>query len=292
MPELPEVETLRRELSRAVVGRTIVSVRVIREKSIRPLSVRRFAAALRGRTITSISRQAKILFFDLTAPRRGRSTLAVHLKMTGQLIFTPHAGTMVVGGHPQRNGGVGLPNAYTRVVLKFSDGSTLYFNDLRLFGWLRILDDLERKALTADSGVEPLSKDFTDSTLGEFLKRFPRRSLKKLLLDQHLVAGLGNIYVDEACFRARVRPTRLAGTITRAETARLFTSIVAVLTLSIKNKGTSARNYRRADGTPGGFTKHLAVYGRQGLPCPQCGTSIQKIRHAGRGTHFCPKCQK
>jgi formamidopyrimidine-DNA glycosylase len=283
MPELPEVETLKRELAKVLVG-----------KKIKAFASDKFKLPeLAGKKITSVERRAKVLIIKLA----GKFTLLVHLKMTGQLIFKPKMGQLVIGGHPQEN-----PFKYTRAVFTFTDGSQLFFNDLRKFGWLRIVRETDLTKIFSETGVEPLSRDFTLEKFKTILARYPHRPLKQLLLDQTLIAGLGNIYVDEACFLAKVLPTRKVSSLAPAEVKKLYESIVMVLKLSIAKKGTSARHYRRADGRRGGFVPYLNVYGRQGQPCKRClpggalaksgGTPITKIKWHGRGTHYCSHCQK
>ncbi len=288
MPELPEVETIKRELARALVGKTIKQVTLTWPKMVLPLSPQTFTKKLAGQKIKSVERRAKMLLIHFS----NDTLLAVHLKMTGQLIYRPAKGVLIVGGHPQKNGLANLPNNYTRAVFTFTDGSVLYFNDLRKFGWLKHLSHSDLHLLTARSGVEPLSKQFTLPLFKDLLARYPKRPVKTFLLDQTLIAGLGNIYVDEAAFLSHVLPTRLTSSLTKSEKNNLYKNIIGVLKLSIKKKGTSARNYVKTDGQPGGFVPHLMVYGRAKLPCKVCRTPVSKIKFHGRGTHFCSKCQK
>lgn len=291
MPELPEVETLRRELAKVLPGREIKSVSVLTPKTVSPLSVRQFTSRLRGQKIISVERRAKILLISF---QPGRLVLAIHLKMTGQLVFSPQGSTLkpakveplIVGGHPED------PKKYTRAIISFVDGSELRFNDLRRFGWLRLLESKAVANLHKHHGLEPLSSDFTIQTLRAIFNQYPKRILKALLLDQTLIAGLGNIYVDESCFAARIKPDRRVATLTPAEKLKLYRVIRSILTLAIKHGGTSARDYRRSDGSRGGFAAYLKVYGRAGQPCKNCRTLIVKIKLTGRGTHYCPRCQR
>ena len=303
MPELPEVETLRRELAEVLIGQVIKSVKVLWPKSVTPKD---FARKLKGSKILGVNRRAKILLLNLT----DNQTLAIHLKMTGQLVYRPNQnqgstlGTfkvepLIIGGHPQPlPQGLSLagfkdsPFNYTRAVFNFTDGSRLYFNDLRKFGWLHLLKPQAVTALHEHHGAEPLAPSFTIQTFRAILDRYPRRILKAVLLDQTLIAGLGNIYADESCFAARIKPSRRVATLTAMEKLKLYRAIRSLLTLSIKHGGTSARDYRHSDGSRGGFATYLKVYGRAGKPCRRCGTLISKIKLAGRGTYFCPKCQK
>jgi len=283
MPELPEVETIVRQLNRRLTGLVFGRTEINWAKTVQPLSVITFQRRIKDRKIKQIERRAKIIIITLTDDL----FLLIHLKMTGQLIFKPKVGNEIIGGHPEPS-----PDKHTRVKFNFADGSILYFNDLRKFGWLKLVGQAEKEKILAPHGVEPLTKNFTDKLFAELINRYPHRKIKQLLLDQTLIAGLGNIYVDEACFRAKILPTRLAGTLAPIETAKLRREIVAVLKHSIEKKGTSARNYVTSDGTKGGFVPYLKVYGRAEEPCKICHTPISKIKLNGRGTHFCPKCQK
>ncbi|MEI6494853.1 MAG: DNA-formamidopyrimidine glycosylase, partial [bacterium] len=250
--------------------------------SITPLSPATFTKRLIGQKIKSVERRAKMLIVDLVGP----DSLVFHLKMTGQVIFLPKKGKAIMGGHPED------PQKYTRIIFTFTDSDKLLFNDLRKFGWARLVDDKQIKTMTDKVGVEPLSKDFTVKVLSEFFQRYPNRTVKQILMDQALIAGIGNIYADESCFLAKILPTRKANKVKLTKITLLHKSIISVLKLSISKKGTSSKNYVRSDGSRGGFVPHLNVYGRAGLSCKVCDTPIQKIRHMQRGTHFCPHCQK
>ncbi len=283
MPELPEVETLRRELDQTLRHRPIKSVKILWPKIVAPLAPQVFSRRLKNHAIVRVDRRAKILFLCLD----NNYALAIHLKMTGQLIFRPKRGQVIVGGHPEN------PTRHARAIFNFADGSQLVFNDLRKFGWLRLLTEVEKKEIEAKHGPEPLSPTFTLKHFKQILVRYSNRNLKALLLDQSLVAGLGNIYVDEAAHRAKLMPHRRASSLTPDETVRLYTAIKNVLRAAIKAGGTSARNYVKSDGRPGGFVPQLRVYGRVGESCKTCREMIiKKIKLAGRGTHFCPRCQK
>ena len=297
MPELPEVETLRQELALVLVGKKIKSASCDWPKMVRPLSVKNFCANLVGQKIKAVDRRAKVLIITLASGEH----ILVHLKMTGQLIFkspsqssgpAAKGGQIVVGGHPQPGGADGLPNKFTRIVLEFTDSSTLFHNDMRKFGWSRLVSETEKNNLLAGNGPEPLSSDFSLKYFKEILAKYPKRKLKQILLDQTLIAGIGNIYADEAAFLAKVLPMRLAGTLNQKEIADRHKFIIKVLKHSISKKGTSAKNYLRSDGSKGGFVPYLYVYGRGKLACKVCSTPISKIKLNGRGTHFCPKCQK
>jgi len=295
MPELPEVETLKRELSKTLVGRRIKSAKVLWAKTIALLSIKQFEKGVVDKQIGSINRQAKILIIDFV----GSEALAIHLKMTGQLIWLPAKDSpreavqrQVLGGHPDDQLLEKQPSKYTRLIFEFTDNSKLYFNDLRKFGWVRLVDDRQLKDLTKHIGLEPLSKLFTDQALIEIFKRYPNKTIKQILMDQTLIAGIGNIYTDEACFLAKLLPMCKSSTLKPAQIKKLREKIIEVLKLSIQKKGTSSRNYRRSNGQLGNFVPYLQVYGRADQPCKVCGHPIQKIKHNGRGTHFCQYCQK
>lgn len=286
MPELPEVETLRRELDKKLQGKKIAQVEVFWAGAIKPATAKKFKKIVTGRKILEVNRRAKILLVSLN----DNSKLAIHLKMTGQLVFTPKVGRLIVGGHPTDK--LEMPGKHTRLVFHFTDQSKLYFNDLRKFGWVKILDEELKKYIDTELGIEPLSAKCTMVHFKKIFKKYPNRTVKQILLDQKLIAGIGNIYADETCFLAGILPWRKAKTLTEREIKKIKAKIIAVLNKSLRYGGTSARDYVRSDGIPGGFAPHLTVYGRAGLSCKTCGTLIQKTKHVGRGTHFCPKCQR
>lgn len=284
MPELPEVETIRRDLARKLKNVGIRRVTVHLPKITTPRGPA-FARALRGAQIIRVKRRAKLLLLETN-----RGVIMIHLKMTGQLVLQNH-GKIIFGGHPIA-GVKTVPNKYTHVQFDLSNGNTLYFNDLRKFGYLKLLPVDEAAALLKHIGVEPLTTAFTPESFEAILARRKGAVLKAALLDQTGVAGVGNIYVDEACWRARVRPNRRVGSLKPGERRALWRAIREVLTLSIKHRGTSFNSYVDTDGATGGFWRYRQAYGRKGQPCRRCGTLIVKTVAAGRGTHYCPKCQK
>lgn len=226
--------------------------------------------------------------------------------MTGQLVLKGVGHGLVAGGHPivgPANGGTGagpapqhagpaLPNKFSRAVFKFSDGSKLFFNDVRRFGWLKFLSraglDKEYRSL----GVEPLTREFSLEKFKEILKRKKNTTIKQALFDQKYLAGIGNIYADESLFAARIKPQRKARSLKPAEIKKLWLSIRKILKLAIRHRGTSFSDYRDSRGQPGNFIKYLKVYGRAGSPCRVCGRPVKKSRLGGRGTHWCGHCQK
>lgn len=286
MPELPEVETIKRELEKSLKNKVISGVEIRFAKTVVPTSPANFRKIVIGKKILTLERRAKMLIIHLDK----NINLIIHLKMTGQLIFVPKSGQIITGGHPTPD--IQTPGRHTRLIFDFKDGSKLYFNDLRKFGWIRILDKKLEEFLKTEIGVEPLSSNFTLVNFVKILEKYPNRMIKQILLDQSLIAGIGNIYADESAYLSHLLPIRKAKTLKEKEVASLHKNIIAVLKLSIQKKGTSSRNYLRSNGQPGGFVPHLFVYNRHGDPCKKCGTHIKKIKHASRGTYYCPICQK
>jgi formamidopyrimidine-DNA glycosylase len=287
MPELPEVETVRLQLLGTVVGKTIEQVEVLHPKTVGANP--QFAATLTNRTIAHIDRVGKLMIVSFAgAPEL---FLLAHLKMTGQFFYVTKR-TVVGGGHSMTEADVrSLPNRHTRVAITFSDGPHLYFNDMRLFGYLKVATAEEVTRARAGFGPEPMSADFDIVTFTTRL-RARKTPVKAALLDQSFVAGLGNIYVDEALWRARVRPTRRSDRVTKAEAAAIGSSAAAVLSESIAVGGTTFQHFVDTGGNHGNFSDYLKVFGKQGEVCPRCGDTIVKIRCAGRGTHYCPGCQR
>src|SRR5680860_1122425 len=288
MPELPKVETIRRGLQELIVGKMIEIVSFDTAKSF-PNNRSDVNQFLVNAKIKSIRRRAKVLLIDLST----NYTLVIHLKMTGQLVFVNNMARFGAG-HPNDSLIGVLPDKSTRVTFDLADGSHLYFNDQRKFGWVRLIPTAEVPNINfmKKVGPEPLEADFTAS---EFTERFKRRSkttIKAALLDQTVVAGIGNIYADESLWGAKINPKRLVNTITNAEFKRLYKEVRLVMNLSIEKGGSTNRNYVNAEGKKGSYMDFARVFKREGLSCPRCGTEIIKIRVAGRGTHICPKEQK
>jgi formamidopyrimidine-DNA glycosylase len=271
MPELPEVETVARGLRAALAGRTITDVKVLWTRSVVPPDPNAFARRLTGQAITDVGRRGKWILMALS----NRDTLLIHLRMSGRLVIESEAC---------------LDDRHLRVLFLLDDGRWLSFVDQRKFGRMILTDD--PTVVLGDLGPEPLSEQFTPERLEKMLKS-RRGRIKPLLLDQRFLAGLGNIYTDEALWRARIHPLRPADTLTSAEVRGLHMAIQAVLTSAIAGGGTTLEDqvYRQADGQAGEFASKLAVYGRAEQPCPRCGQVIERIKVSQRGTHFCPKCQ-
>ena len=288
MPELPEVETVRRGLHELIIGRKIKAVIHDTPKSF-PNAEADVSQFLIGSTISDVRRRAKVLMIDLSTDY----TLVIHLKMTGQLVFRA-SGIAFGAGHPNDSLIGELPDKSTRVTFKFTDGSYLYFNDQRKFGWVRLLPSLEVPNIDfmRKVGPEPLEADFT---AGQFTERFMRRArspVKAALLDQTVVAGVGNIYADESLWGAKLHPLALVGSISKKQFEKLYEELRYVLNLSIEKGGSTDRNYVNAEGKRGSYIDFARVFRQEGKPCPRCGTTIIKFKAAGRGTHICPHCQK
>ncbi len=288
MPELPEVETIRTGLAKLLPGRVVKDVWYDWDKSFpnAPADVARF---LVGAKVQKIRRRAKVLIIELS----GGWALIIHLKMTGQLIFVSQK-QRFGAGHPSQDMIGELPAKSTRVVLDFTDGSKLYFNDQRKFGWMRLMPALEIPEIDffKKVGPEPLEDDFT---VDKFIGRLQRRknsNIKAVLLDQTVIAGIGNIYADESLWSSKIHPSTLAGEIPKPKLVLLYNAIRDVLNLSIKKGGSTDKNYLDAEGKKGSYLAFANVFRKEGQPCPRCGTPIDKIRVAGRGTHICPHCQK
>jgi formamidopyrimidine-DNA glycosylase len=286
VPELPEVETVRRGLHHLIIGRVIKSVQHDTPKSF-PNSTADVAQFLIGAKVIDVRRRAKVLLIDLSSDY----SLVIHLKMTGQLVFR---GDVVFGaGHPSESLVGELPDRSTRVTLTFIDGAHLYFNDQRKFGWMKLLPTLEVPNIDfmKKVGPEPLEADFTAGEFAERFKRRARTSIKAALLDQTVIAGVGNIYADESLWGAKIHPKRLVNTITTAEFQKLYEELRAVMNLAIEKGGSTDKNYVNAEGKRGSYMDFARVFRHQGKACPRCGTTIIKFKAAGRGTHICPYCQ-
>jgi formamidopyrimidine-DNA glycosylase len=285
MPELPEVETVRRGLAERLVGRVIVGVDVLNPGSF--IGDAGPAASLIGMRVTGVGRRAKLLMINLSGAR----TLLVHLKMTGQMVVVGSG--RWGGGHPTDSLVARLPDASTRITVTFDNASRLFFNDQRKFGWMRLLESDAVPNLPALTrlGPEPLEPGAEPEFLRR-LRRHPRTSIKAALLNQEVVAGIGNIYADEALWAARVHPAARVGAVSDRTARTILRAAVAVMAESLALGGSTDRNYVDAEGNRGAYLGFAKVFRREGEPCPRCGRSIVKLRVAGRGTHVCPHCQR
>ena len=266
MPELPEVETIKRDLEKVIVGKKITEVCVHHPAVVRQPSVEEFTKGIEGAVIKNILRRAKVLILELS---NGRS-LVVHLKMTGQLVY-PGSGVK------------------SRVSFHLSDGKNLDFNDQRLFGELRLLDDWRSLKFIQGLGPEPF--DISETQFKEMLAK-KKTKIKPLLMDQSFISGIGNLYAAESLFRGRIHPERPANSLLDKEKELLFQEIKATLKEAIQSGGSSIDDYVRLSGEQGSYVKYHKVYGREGKPCLVCKSSIKRIVLGGRGTFFCPGCQR
>lgn len=298
MPELPEVETIRRDLSAAIIGRRVIAVDLLSPKTAKN-DAAFFVSALMGREFAEVNRFGKLLALRLKKKggEREHIFLLIHLKMTGQLILDTGKNKLAGGHSLSENSfaaavGGELPNKHTRAIIVFTGGYKLFFNDLRKFGYLKIVNQSELDKIVASGyGPEPLTPVFTANHLAAIVKK-RQTSIKAVLLNQKLIAGLGNIYVDESLFRSGIRPERPASSLLATEIKKLFQAINQVIELAIANRGTTFSNYVDSAGKKGNFSQLLQVYGRGGQPCFSCRGVITKCKLAGRGTHFCQNCQK
>lgn len=319
MPELPEVETIKRGLSQLIVGKRISKVSFDWPKGF-PNAEEDVSQFLVGASIAEIARRAKVLLIELDT----KHSLVIHLKMTGQLVFigknledskwkvedgsnseisSPTSNFQLPtsmdevrfgAGHPNDSLIGELPDKTTRVTFQFSDGSNLFFNDQRKFGWVRLLPTAEVPSIDfmKKVGPEPLSADFTPAHFRERVRRRANSSIKAVILDQTILAGIGNIYADEGLWAAKIHPATPVKAISDKQLNTLFDRLREVLELSIEKGGSSDKNYVNAEGKRGSYLSFANVFRREGKPCPRCGTVIVKTRVAGRGTHTCPRCQK
>ncbi|MFH0856902.1 MAG: bifunctional DNA-formamidopyrimidine glycosylase/DNA-(apurinic or apyrimidinic site) lyase [bacterium] len=295
MPELPEVETIKQELNNTVIGKKIKAVDVFLPKIIN-VSPPEFKKKLSGTIVKNVERRAKNLIITISRNRRETINLPlqadrvhakdenlyllVHLKMTGQLIYI-------------QNNSINIKNKYTHIIFNFTDGSKLLFNDLRQFGYIKLLNDNELSAYLdkQNFGYEPLENNFTSDKLKDLL-RGKKGKIKVMLMDQTFLSGIGNLYAAEICFYAKINPARQISTLTDTETENLYLGIKKILTDAIKHKGSSIENYVDIYGKKGGFVPFLKVYNRKGKKCYRCGSIIQAIKLGGRGTYFCHNCQR
>ena len=266
MPELPEVETIKRDLTNKVVNKRIVAVRINKPNIIKEPGVKAFKNGLIGKTIKEVKRKAKLLILKLSEGK----FLIVHLRISGWLLY-------------------GQNQDKARVVFKLSDGKYLNYMDQRVLGEMRLRSSYEDLKFVKELGPEPF--EITLSGFKELVKG-KKTKIKVLLLDQKVISGIGNIYAQEALFLAKIDPKKIANKLTNKESEALYEKVVSVLKEGIKHKGSSVDSYRNLSGDKGGMEKRLKVYGRAKKPCYKCKTLIQKIALGGRGTCFCPKCQQ
>lgn len=280
MPELPEVETIRRGLSNFIIEKKLKNSVILCEKS--------FIGKPTTGTVKNIRRFGKALVIDLD----NNFSLMVHLRMTGQLIYDDNIAERYAAGHPSDNFIADLPNKQTRVILEFDSGK-LYFNDQRKFGFIKVLPT---KEIENDNFIKKLAPEPWKMSAADFYKRLQKHKnscIKATILDQTIICGLGNIYADEALFLSHIHPARKSGSISKTEADLLLKSARKVMDRSIASGGSTMATYVKADGTTGDYLEKFAqVFRREGKKCSLCGEKIVKIKVAGRGTHICPHCQE
>lgn len=288
MPELPEVETIRTGLSALLIGKRIVKVDCVWPKSFLS-SESDVADFLIGAKITKIRRRGKILLIDLNTSY----SLMVHLKMTGQLVYRGED-EVFGAGHPTDSLIGELPDKSTRITLNFADSGRLFFNDQRKFGWMRLVPVVEIPNIDffKKIGPEPLSAGFSKQKFCDRVGHRPKSKIKAVLLDQTVVAGIGNIYADESLWGAKIHPSTIVNSLSTSQLNRLYDEMRYILTMAIEKGGSTDKNYVNAEGRRGSYLDFARVFRRGGQSCARCGETIIKIRVAGRGTHVCPRCQK
>lgn len=274
MPELPEVETIVRQLRRKARGKKIKQAEVLDGKNIN-LNPKKFNDAVSGKKIKDIKRRAKVLFWELS----GKNYLVFHLKLNGRILWVEDK---------ER------PHKETRVVFDLVGSNKIFFDDSRRFAWVRYYNQAEFEAFLdkMDFGPEPLEKSFTLKVFKERLTGRPKAKIKQLLLEPKFVAGIGNIYAQEACFEAGIMPNRATGTLKDIEIEKLHHAIIRILSEAVRQKGTSSDVYVDLYGRAGDYVEELMVYGREGKKCVKCNENIKVMKLGGRGTRYCPRCQK
>jgi formamidopyrimidine-DNA glycosylase len=276
MPELPEVETVRVRLEPVLVGRLLEHVEILDPRLTRPFDPAGVAAELQGERVAAVDRRGKYLVVRFESGR----VLLIHLRMTGNLL------------HGSLGNGLAVDDPHRRAVVRLDDESDVVYRDVRRFGtWLLLEPDQLDPYLEPRVGLEPLARSFTTKQLARALAG-RRAPVKAAILDQRRLAGVGNIYADEALWRARIHPQRPAGGLSFDEIKALHGGIRRALKAGIERQGATLRDYRAPDGSSGAMQHEFKVYGREGEPCDRCGTPIEKIRAAGRGTWYCPSCQR
>lgn len=281
MPELPEVETIKLGLQNRIIGLKIQNIQILSNKSF--LGNPNLA---KGQKVLKVWRKAKILGMDLD-----KVTLLFHMKMSGQLVFED--GKRFIGGHPTQDMIGTMPNSHTRVIFSFVDGSHLYFNDQRKFGWVRVADSAKVAAdkIFKNLGPEPLEKAFTWQILKQNLLRHKNMPVKVAINDQSVLSGVGNIYSNEACFNAKIDPRTKVNQMNDQQFQALYHGIIKALKDGVKYGGATRVHFVNPDGRKGYFLDYANVYGKEGYPCQGCRGKVKKITLGGRGTYFCPSCQ-
>lgn len=285
MPELPEVETIRSDLSKEILGKKLDSIKISKPKIVKS-SIVNFRKTLKDSHFKKINRIGKLLVFVLNKTDK---FLLIHLKMTGQLIYSSKK-NVISGGHnyPEIDK---LPNKFSHIIFTFSNKSKLFYNDVRQFGYMKIVSQKELGEILLRFGMDPIASKFKKSDFFEVIKG-KKTNIKAFLLNQKYIAGIGNIYADEILFDSRVRPIRNISSLSKVEKEKIYLAIKKIIKKAIKMRGTTFSNYVDGKGEKGNFTKLLKVYQREDKKCFKCRKKIKRIRIAGRGTHYCSNCQR
>jgi len=284
MPELPEVEVIRRGLEKYILGKTIQKIEILGSKTFQgdPKNVE-------GESVVAVWRRAKMLGLEL-----GEITLLFHLKMTGQLVYI--SDKRFVGGHPTEDMKGKMPSNSTRVIFTFGDNSKLYFNDQRRFGWVRVVKSekckVQSEGILGRLGPEPFDKNFTWQILKSNLLNHKSQPIKVAIMDQSVVSGVGNIYSSESLFLAKIDPRRKVSELSDQEFKSLHRGVIKSLRDGIKHGGSTRAHFVNVEGERGYFLDYANVYGKEGYKCNNCPGKVQKIQLGGRGTYFCSSCQK
>lgn len=286
MPELPEVETVRRQLRNKIIGKKITGIEVLSEKQADYNE--NYESKLTHLVFKEIDRIGKLLIFSFE--NQPDIFLLGHLKMTGQIIVVNSAGQSSGGGHTMSETDLDLPSKHTRIIYELGNDTVMYFNDLRKFGYMKLTTKNELDLVRSTYGPEPIDDDYDCLTFFNLINK-SQMPIKPLLLDQTKIAGLGNIYVDEALWRAMISPIRVSKTISLSESNLLCRATTDVLNESILVGGTTFKDFIQTGGENGNYTDYLEVFNRQGYLCSRCSNVIIKTKLRGRGTHYCPKCQ-
>jgi len=288
MPELPEVETIKQGLKSKIIGKTIADVEILHPKSFIGDKTK-----IINSKIADVKRVAKVLIIKLD----NNLSLLIHLKMTGQVIFKKRLDAQKPYSHKPKSHIYDvdiLPNKYSRVIIYFTDNTHLVFNDLRIFGWIKVVSSKElKKELANFSGLEPMDENFTFGYLQKIFSK-TARAIKLVLMDQAKIGGIGNIYANEALFCAKIDPRKPTNKLTNRQIKSLRACLISVLNKAIQYQGTSTKDesFRDVNGKQGRMQNHLMVYGKEGKNCPNCKGKIKRIKIGSRSTYFCPKCQK
>ncbi len=296
MPELPEVETIKEDLLTKIKGKEILDVSPLWEGIVKGINFADFKKAVISKKIVDINRRAKNLIIEIAqSPKpKAQSYLLIHLKMTGHLLVTSdqlsvdNEGRWLSGSKELTSD---LQNQFIRIIFKLSNGLQLAFSDLRKFGYIKLVGQVELDKALSEYGPEPLEKDFTFDIFKERLagKKGP---IKKVLMDQGVIAGIGNIYADEILFEAKVHPMRPVNKLTEEDLKNIYKNIPVILNEARNLRGTSTSDFRDTAGKMGNYTSKRRVYQREGEPCPICGGKIERVKLGGRSAHFCPTCQR